>query len=105
MFPVGTSRDEIERLARAEAAEWIQGKESKKVIYVEKKLLNFVDVEECGVLSDEFKAGRTQEGRRTIPLHRSRLLGCLSGNRLDVRPPVGTSFELREPAQPSEARL
>ncbi|MGQ0555839.1 MAG: leucine--tRNA ligase [Nitrospiraceae bacterium] len=40
--PVGTSRDEIERLARAEAAEWIQGKESKKVIYVEKKLLNFV---------------------------------------------------------------
>jgi leucyl-tRNA synthetase len=40
--PVGTSRDEIERLAHAEAAEWIQGKESKKVIYVEKKLLNFV---------------------------------------------------------------
>jgi leucyl-tRNA synthetase len=40
--PVGTPRDEIERLARAEAAEWIQGKESKKVIYVEKKLLNFV---------------------------------------------------------------
>jgi leucyl-tRNA synthetase len=40
--PVGTSRDEIERLARAEAAEWIQGKESKKVIYVDKKLLNFV---------------------------------------------------------------
>jgi leucyl-tRNA synthetase len=39
---VDTSRDEIERLARAEAAEWIQGKESKKVIYVEKKLLNFV---------------------------------------------------------------
>ena len=39
---VDTSRDEIERLARAEAAEWIQGKEPKKVIYVEKKLLNFV---------------------------------------------------------------
>ena len=39
---VDTSRDEIERLARAEAAEWLQGKESKKVIYVEKKLLNFV---------------------------------------------------------------
>ncbi len=40
--PVGTPRDEIEQLARAEAAEWLQGKESKKVIYVEKKLLNFV---------------------------------------------------------------
>ena len=39
---VDTSRDEIERLARAEAAEWLEGKESKKVIYVEKKLLNFV---------------------------------------------------------------
>ncbi len=39
---VDTSRDEIERVARAEAAEWIQGKEPKKVIYVEKKLLNFV---------------------------------------------------------------
>ena len=40
--PIGTPRDEIEQLARAEAAEWLQGKESKKVIYVEKKLLNFV---------------------------------------------------------------
>ena len=39
---VDTSRDGIERLARAEAAEWLQGKEPKKVIYVEKKLLNFV---------------------------------------------------------------
>ena len=39
---VDTSRDEIERLARAEAAEWLQDKEPKKVIYVEKKLLNFV---------------------------------------------------------------
>ena len=39
---VDTLRDEIERLARAEAAEWLQGKELKKVIYVEKKLLNFV---------------------------------------------------------------
>ena len=36
------SREEVERLARAEAAEWLQGKEPKKVIYVEKKLLNFV---------------------------------------------------------------
>jgi leucyl-tRNA synthetase len=39
---VGISRDEIERLARTEAAEWLQEKEPKKVIYVEKKLLNFV---------------------------------------------------------------
>ncbi len=39
---VGTSRGEIERLARAEAAEWLQDKEPKKVIYVEKKLINFV---------------------------------------------------------------
>ncbi|GKS65197.1 leucine--tRNA ligase [Nitrospira sp.] len=36
------SREEIERLARTEAAEWLQGKEPKKVIYVDKKLLNFV---------------------------------------------------------------
>jgi leucyl-tRNA synthetase len=35
-------REEIERLARTEAAEWLQGKEPKKVIYVDKKLLNFV---------------------------------------------------------------
>ncbi|MBH0202175.1 MAG: leucine--tRNA ligase [Nitrospira sp.] len=39
---VDTSRDEIERLARAEAAEWLHGKDAKKVIYVDKKLLNFV---------------------------------------------------------------
>ncbi|HEY5932658.1 MAG TPA: leucine--tRNA ligase, partial [Nitrospira sp.] len=39
---VVTSRGEIERLARAEAAEWLQDKEPKKVIYVEKKLINFV---------------------------------------------------------------
>ena len=39
---VDTSRDGIERLARAEAAEWLHDKEPKKVIYVEKKLLNFV---------------------------------------------------------------
>jgi leucyl-tRNA synthetase len=39
---VDTSRDEIERVARAEAAEWLQGKEPKKVIYVDKKLINFV---------------------------------------------------------------
>ena len=38
----GSAREEIETLARAEAAEWLQGKELKKVIYVEKKLVNFV---------------------------------------------------------------
>ena len=38
----GTAREEIERLARAEIGEWLQGKEAKKVIYVEKKLINFV---------------------------------------------------------------
>ena len=35
-------RQEIEAFARQEAAEWIQGKELKKTIYVEKKLINFV---------------------------------------------------------------
>ena len=39
---LGVSREEVERLARAEAAEWLQGKEPKKVIYVEQKLINFV---------------------------------------------------------------
>jgi leucyl-tRNA synthetase len=39
---IDTSPDEIERVARAEAAEWIQDKETKKVIYVDKKLINFV---------------------------------------------------------------
>jgi leucyl-tRNA synthetase len=36
------SRDIIERAAREVVAEWLQGHESKKVIYVEKKLINFV---------------------------------------------------------------
>ena len=36
------TREQIERLARAQVAEWLQGKEPKKVIYVEKKLINFV---------------------------------------------------------------
>jgi leucyl-tRNA synthetase len=36
------ARDQVEALARKEAAEWLQGKEPKKVIYVEKKLVNFV---------------------------------------------------------------
>ncbi|MCA1957038.1 MAG: leucine--tRNA ligase [Nitrospira sp.] len=35
-------RDLVERLAREEVAGWIQGKELKKVVYVEKKLINFV---------------------------------------------------------------
>ncbi|BCA55112.1 leucyl-tRNA synthetase [Nitrospira sp. KM1] len=37
-----TSRADIEQLARAQAAEWLQGKDPKKIIYVEKKLVNFV---------------------------------------------------------------
>ena len=37
-----TPRDQVEHLARKEVAEWLQGKEPKKVIYVEKKLINFV---------------------------------------------------------------
>jgi leucyl-tRNA synthetase len=36
------ARDEVERLARMEAAEWLQGREPKKIVYVEKKLINFV---------------------------------------------------------------
>ena len=38
----GASRDQLEPLAKKEVAEWLQGKEPKKVIYVEKKLINFV---------------------------------------------------------------
>jgi leucyl-tRNA synthetase len=38
----GTSRDQVEPLAKKEVAEWLQGKKAKKVIYVEKKLINFV---------------------------------------------------------------
>ena len=37
-----TERREVEALARQQAAEWLQGKELKKIIYVEKKLINFV---------------------------------------------------------------
>ena len=40
--PIEAVREDIERLARTEAAEWLQGKEPKKVIYVHKKLINFV---------------------------------------------------------------
>lgn len=37
-----STREQIEAMAREEAAEWLQGKEPKKIIYVEKKLINFV---------------------------------------------------------------
>lgn len=36
------ARDVVERAAREIVAEWLQGHEPKKVIYVEKKLVNFV---------------------------------------------------------------
>ena len=35
-------RQEVEALAREEAGEWLQGKAPKKIVYVEKKLINFV---------------------------------------------------------------
>jgi leucyl-tRNA synthetase len=35
-------RQQVQDLARQVAAEWLMGKELKKVIYVEKKLINFV---------------------------------------------------------------
>ncbi len=40
--PADAAREDIARFACAEAAEWLQGKEPQKVIYVEKKLINFV---------------------------------------------------------------
>jgi leucyl-tRNA synthetase len=39
---VNATKEQVEDLARAQAAEWLQGKAAKKVIYVEKKLINFV---------------------------------------------------------------
>jgi len=36
------TREQVERLARTEAAEWLQEREPKKIVYVEKKLINFV---------------------------------------------------------------
>jgi leucyl-tRNA synthetase len=36
------TKDQVETLAKEEAGEWLQGKELKKVVYVEKKLINFV---------------------------------------------------------------
>ena len=39
---LATPLDQVEPLALKEVAEWLQGKQPKKVIYVEKKLINFV---------------------------------------------------------------
>jgi leucyl-tRNA synthetase len=36
------TREQIEGLARSQIAEWLQGKEPKKIVYVENKLMNFV---------------------------------------------------------------
>ncbi len=36
------TREQVEGLARAQIAEWLHGKEPKKIVYVEKKLMNFV---------------------------------------------------------------
>jgi leucyl-tRNA synthetase len=36
------TREQIEGLARPQVAEWLQGKEPKTIVYVEKKLMNFV---------------------------------------------------------------
>jgi leucyl-tRNA synthetase len=36
------NREQVEGLAREQVAEWLQGKEPKKIVYVEKKLMNFV---------------------------------------------------------------
>ncbi len=36
------SRDQVERIAYEQVAEWLKGKAPKKVVYVDKKLINFV---------------------------------------------------------------
>ena len=36
------TREQVEGLALTQIAEWLQGKEPKKIVYVEKKLINFV---------------------------------------------------------------
>ncbi|MCX5724376.1 MAG: class I tRNA ligase family protein, partial [Nitrospirae bacterium] len=36
------TREQVEGLAREQVAEWLQGQEPKKIVYVEKKLMNFV---------------------------------------------------------------
>ncbi|HXV67929.1 MAG TPA: leucine--tRNA ligase [Nitrospira sp.] len=38
----GATREIVERLSREQVAEWLQGNEPKKIVYVEKKLINFV---------------------------------------------------------------
>jgi leucyl-tRNA synthetase len=39
---IEATREQVESLAKTEATQWLQGKEPKKVVYVEKKLINFV---------------------------------------------------------------
>ncbi|MDP1947909.1 MAG: leucine--tRNA ligase [Nitrospirota bacterium] len=39
---VDATREQVEGLARAQIGEWLQGKEPKKIVYIEKKLMNFV---------------------------------------------------------------
>jgi leucyl-tRNA synthetase len=39
---VDATREQVEGLARVQVAEWLQGQEPKKIVYVEKKLMNFV---------------------------------------------------------------
>ncbi|MDH4186036.1 MAG: leucine--tRNA ligase [Nitrospira sp.] len=39
---IDASREDVERAAREITAEWLQNKEPRKVIYVDKKLINFV---------------------------------------------------------------
>jgi leucyl-tRNA synthetase len=36
------TREQVEELARVHIEEWLQGKEPKKIVYVEKRLMNFV---------------------------------------------------------------
>lgn len=39
---IEATREEVEALARVQAAEWLREKPARKVVYVEKKLINFV---------------------------------------------------------------
>ena len=39
---IDTTREQVEALSRQQITEWLQGKEPKKVIYVDRKLINFV---------------------------------------------------------------
>ncbi len=38
----GATREQVEAEAKGQVAEWLQGREPKKIVYVEKKLINFV---------------------------------------------------------------